>query len=411
MPPREAGELKLEDESLIRRYMLGDVSEDERTSIEKRLMTDSEYLGRLQLVETDLADDYASGALKGRERQQFERHFLTAPQHRERARVAAALRAYGAAKREIRTAPGRHPLFAWRLNPAAALALTVVTFVLAAATVVMVIQAGRLRNEIQRLEALSRDHESQLQALTRQAEAAGNERLQLEQQIAELTRSEEGELVLRDSGSNIMLDGTGNLLGLEAASANLQGAIKIALASGRVTLPQQVAELAGTTGVLMGSSKAVPFSLLSPVATAVVQQRPGFRWRELKGAVSYTVSVFDQDFRLIAKSEPLTKTGWLIPQSLDRGTTYSWQVTALKDGKEVVSPVRPAPEARFRVLDSAAVEEVERYRRSGTNSHLAAGVVYARAGLREEAEREFRTLMKENPDSAVARRLLRSVQR
>ena len=37
MPRREQTAPKLEDETLIRRYMLGEVSEDERTSIEKRL--------------------------------------------------------------------------------------------------------------------------------------------------------------------------------------------------------------------------------------------------------------------------------------------------------------------------------------------------------------------------------------
>ena len=63
MPLSETTEPLLDDESSIRRYMLGEVSDDERARIEKRLMTDQAYLDRLRLVETDLADDYASGAL------------------------------------------------------------------------------------------------------------------------------------------------------------------------------------------------------------------------------------------------------------------------------------------------------------------------------------------------------------
>jgi hypothetical protein len=175
-------------------------------------------------------------------------------------------------------------------------------------------------------------------------------------------------------------------------------------------MPASVAELAGSANVLMGSTEGVPFAVRSPIATAVVEQRPTFRWAELKGAVSYTVSIFDPDFKRVARSEPLTKTEWVIPQALDRGAVYSWQVTALKEGKEVVSPSRPAPEARFRVLDEAAADDVEGYRRSAPKSHLAAGVVYARAGLREDAQREFRLLVEENPRSSVARRLLGSVK-
>jgi hypothetical protein len=190
----------------------------------------------------------------------------------------------------------------------------------------------------------------------------------------------------------------------------MKESIKAALASGRVALPESVRELTGTTNVLMGPSEGVPFALQTPIATAVLEQQPRFRWRELRGAVSYTVAIFDPDFRRVAKSEPLKTTEWLTQQSLDRGGVYSWQVTALKEGREVVSPVRPAPEARFRVLDQAAAEEVERYRRSGANSHLAAGVVYARAGLRDDAEREFLMLLKQNPRSSVARGLLRSVK-
>jgi hypothetical protein len=43
-------------------------------------------------------------------------------------------------------------------------------------------------------------------------------------------------------------------------------------------------------------------------------------------------------------------------------------------------------------------------------SHLALGLTYARFGLVNEAEAEFRKLLNENPDSAIAKRLLRTVQ-
>jgi hypothetical protein len=226
-----------------------------------------------------------------------------------------------------------------------------------------------------------------------------------------LATSGDAAIVLADGGRKVELDAGGNLRGLETLPAAVQDAIRVSLGSGRVKLPQPVLELAGTQIILMGSSEGVPFPLHSPVATFVVEQRPRFRWSELKGASSYTVTIFDSDFRRVARSESLTKTEWQVPEPLERGLRFSWQVTAVKDGIEVVSPVRPAPEAQFRVLDPSAAEEIDRYRRSGTTSHLAAGIVYARAGLREDAEREFRILVNENPGASIARRLLRSVQR
>jgi hypothetical protein len=48
--------------------------------------------------------------------------------------------------------------------------------------------------------------------------------------------------------------------------------------------------------------------------------------------------------------------------------------------------------------------------RNGRRSHLALGIFYARAGMVEEAERELTALVRQNPKSQVARKLLRSVE-
>jgi len=69
-----------------------------------------------------------------------------------------------------------------------------------------------------------------------------------------------------------------------------------------------------------------------------------------------------------------------------------------------------APEARFKVLEQAKAGEIERAKKAYGNQHLALGLVYAEAGLLDEAEREFRALVAANPTSAEAKRLLRAVQ-
>jgi hypothetical protein len=85
-------------------------------------------------------------------------------------------------------------------------------------------------------------------------------------------------------------------------------------------------------------------------------------------------------------------------------------VKALKDGQEITSPRPPAPQAKFRVLDQTKANELENARRAHPSSHLTLGLLYADAGLLREAEQEFRQLQKANPNSELARNLLRQVQ-
>jgi hypothetical protein len=149
---------------------------------------------------------------------------------------------------------------------------------------------------------------------------------------------------------------------------------------------------------------------LEPTDVVIETDRPTFRWRALEGALHYIVTIFDAKLRQVSKSGPIVDTAWSIPNSLERGVTYSWQISALKDGETVVSPKPPLPEARFRVLDQRAVGVLAKLKESVGRSHLAMGVFYWKHGLIEEAEREFQALAKANPNSTAATELLASIR-
>ena len=117
------------------------------------------------------------------------------------------------------------------------------------------------------------------------------------------------------------------------------------------------------------------------------------------------MGVYDDKFDEVASSPELHSPKWTPNALLKRGAVYQWQVTAIRNGEEIKSPVRPAPEAKFKIADQASVNAIEKARRS--NSHLLLGITYANAGLIDEAEREFQALLKNNPNSDVARKLLR----
>jgi anti-sigma factor RsiW len=226
-------------------------------------------------------------------------------------------------------------------------------------------------------------------------------------------------VALNDGGGQVTFDARGGLRGLEVLSTDAQSAVRRSLETRRAETPRVLDGLAGAEGgVLMGGATAeyeqagVPFGLVGPVGRVLREDRPALRWRPHAGAVSYRASVVNSNFQVVAESEPTLATEWIPPAPLTRGQTYYWQVTAtLAGGEEVISPRTPAPRAKFRVLEEATAEGLRRLEESSPDSHLARGVLYARAGLVEEAESEFRKLVTLNPRSSVARKLLQSMRR
>ena len=81
------------DETL-RRYLLCRLSDDERSQLDQRLLVDDELAEALLLAESELTDDYASGALNEDERESFKKSFLTTVSRREMLRLSTALHDY-----------------------------------------------------------------------------------------------------------------------------------------------------------------------------------------------------------------------------------------------------------------------------------------------------------------------------
>jgi hypothetical protein len=218
-------------------------------------------------------------------------------------------------------------------------------------------------------------------------------------------------LELLDGDRRVSLDGQGRAAGLEGLPAKWRRAVESALLARRVDRPATLEALGAQTETLLGSpNEDDRLNIIGPTGTVIESDRPSFRWRALRGEWSYTVTVFDSNYNRVAQSDRLSTTEWSPSQSLQRGATYVWKVTAMRDGEEIVAPAPPVPEARFRVLEQASAVELARARRLYPESHLMLGVLYARAGMAAEAEREFQALVESNPNSSVARSLLRSVR-
>jgi hypothetical protein len=214
---------------------------------------------------------------------------------------------------------------------------------------------------------------------------------------------------LNDGSGVFAVDQQGKLSGADALPSGYQNLVKKALSTGRIEKSPQLQGLSRASSSLMGANgNQRDFSVLEPLGNVLLTNQPTFRWSPAEGATAYVVEVYDEKFTPVASSPQLTVLTWTT--TLPRGSVYSWQVKATKDGQEITAPRPPAPQAKFRILDQAKANELAKARRTYASSHLTLGLLYADAGLLREAEQEFRLLQRANPNSELARNLLRQVQ-
>jgi len=215
---------------------------------------------------------------------------------------------------------------------------------------------------------------------------------------------------LNDGAGVLSVDQQGKLSGAENLPPSYQELLKKALTSQRIERSSQLQGLTRPPSSLMGANEKGEFSVLAPAGVVLMSDRPAFRWSRLEGATGYLVEVYDEQFKRVMASPELTTLSWSATQSLSRGQIYSWQVKAVKDGQEVTVPRPPAPQAKFRVVDQGSFNEISRAKRAYGSSHLTLALLYAKAGLLNEAEQELRLLQRANPQSEIVRKLLRQVR-
>lgn len=81
----------LHNETEIRRFLLGEMSEDERTAFEERFVADEDLFEQMRVVEDELIESYIRGTLSAVEKDKFERSFLAAEPRRRRVAFARTM--------------------------------------------------------------------------------------------------------------------------------------------------------------------------------------------------------------------------------------------------------------------------------------------------------------------------------
>jgi hypothetical protein len=210
------------DSEMIRRYLLGVLSDTEQESVEQRLLTEKDFFNRFLVIEERLTDEYAHGFLNNQEKRHFETRFMKAPQRREAVGFAKAFNRYiseetareragslparGDVILNSRSLPGRASTY--RALGAAAL----VCILLVGGGIWLLVENARLRRQI---------------AVERISIGEREEGLQ---QAIEEQRADNARL------SSELVEARNNLTGLEEEMARLKDLDKTATTSNTVSL-------------------------------------------------------------------------------------------------------------------------------------------------------------------------------
>lgn len=216
-------------------------------------------------------------------------------------------------------------------------------------------------------------------------------------------------IALADGPNRIVLDKSGKLRGLESLPRETQQAVRETLIAQTIRRPDVLDDLnSAQVSVRAPSGDEDTAAIVYPANTVIAEDRPVLSWVPSKTATGYRVEIGDSQFRSVAKSDVLSPIirSWTPPAPLKRGMIYTWVVHAYKDNGELTSVTAPKS---FKILEDERVKELNRLKTT-SQSHLALGIFYARQGMTSEAEREFDTLSRDNPQSSLLKKLLQAVR-
>lgn len=143
-----------DNEDLLARYLLGQLSVSEQERIEQAYIADAGLQERLAVVEDELIDNYACGRLAAAERADFEKHFLNSPRRHERVAFARAWQQLVSAAPPALPAESRpQPAAARRPARRVVIWLLAATVLLAIGSLWLIVETTRLRKELAQSQA------------------------------------------------------------------------------------------------------------------------------------------------------------------------------------------------------------------------------------------------------------------
>jgi hypothetical protein len=150
---------------------------------------------------------------------------------------------------------------------------------------------------------------------------------------------------------------------------------------------------------LNGMAEPSGFALIYPVTEVVDNNQPTLSW-SLFSPGPYKIVVKDRANQVVASAQNVPNTTLVLSKPLDRGATYTWQVTASNNEYQ---------DATFVVMTAENFAEWQRVRTEFAQSPLALGLAAEHFGMLSYAEREYQELARQFPNAEAPVRLLSNV--
>lgn len=169
------------------------------------------------------------------------------------------------------------------------------------------------------------------------------------------------------------------------------------------------------------SGTAAPMRVIRPMRTLIQSGPTTFQWTTAGGATSYTVHVVDDQTQEEAATSPQISPAssavcaWTDPASLTPGKRYRWYVTAIINEQEIDAPGIEEPRAKFSVLSESELTYLDESKKTNRGDHLVNGLLNLRAGLLDDAQDDFQSLLVDPSQTlegkAFLRRLIEDIEK
>jgi hypothetical protein len=204
-------------------------------------------------------------------------------------------------------------------------------------------------------------------------------------------------LLVLDNGDEFTMKGPGKYQLASQGLIVLEGskAVRRTLpVPGAASVQLRAGDGAQATLVLRGADN--PFRLTSPVDTAVIADRPTFRWAAAESGAAYRFTLLDDASAQVFQAET-TDTRLDLPAAirLRDGGAYSWTVEVVASGRR-----KRAASGEFAVVDvrtRAALERLRPRRDAPFSDRVAYALVLEQHNVRDTAQEQWRKLAAERP--------------
>lgn len=167
------------NETVLRRYLLGTLPEDQWDEIEQQLLREDDFASNIEVIEDEIIDDYLQGTLSKQERQAVETHFLCPPERQRKLWFARLLRSHLQHQEQPVIKPIPTP---WFQRPAFSWAMSLATVTLLAATVGLGVYTANLSRLLQRQKDDNQMAQADLEQERKRVEKVEAQLLLLQQQ-------------------------------------------------------------------------------------------------------------------------------------------------------------------------------------------------------------------------------------